>query len=224
LPAEQVPMIQKNIIFEAYRRGLVVITATQMLESMINNPRPTRAEASDVANAILDGSDAVMLSGETAVGKHAVETVETMARIAEHTELKNSRLPWHWPDGMSLLDRHSTSRAIAKAACKASDELDARYVVTFTESGSTARLISHFRPKCPIIAFTPSQQVYRRLALPWGVTPIMSVHYESLEKMLDDGLGILRHLGIVDKGDLVVVIFGTTLTPGATDIMKVHEF
>jgi len=224
LPAEHVPMIQKKIIFEAYRRGLVVITATQMLESMIHNPRPTRAEASDVANAILDGSDAVMLSGETAVGEHAVETVETMARIVTYTESKNTRLPWHWPEGMSLLDRHSTSRAIAKAACRAADELDARYVVTFTESGSTARLISHFRPNCPIIAFTPSQEVYRRLALPWGVTPIMTVRYESLERMLDDGLGILRHLGIIDKGDLVVVIFGTTLTPGATNIMKVHEF
>jgi pyruvate kinase len=224
LPAEQVPMIQKNIIFEAYRRGLIVITATQMLESMIHNPRPTRAEASDVANAILDGSDAVMLSGETAVGKHAVETVATMARIASHTESKNAHLPWHWPDGMSLLDRHSTARAVAKAACRAADELDARYVVTFTESGSTAILLSHFRPKCPIIAFTPSQDVYRRLALPWGVTPVMSVHYTSFEKMLDDGLGVLVHLGIVDKGDLVVVIFGTTLTPGATNIMKVHEF
>jgi len=224
LPAEQVPMYQKKIIFEAYRRGLVVITATQMLESMIHNPRPTRAEASDVANAILDGSDAVMLSGETAVGKHAVETVATMARIAAHTESKHARLPWHWPAGMSLLDRHSTSRAVVKAACQAADELAARYVVTFTESGSTARLVSHFRPSCPILAFTPSAEVYRRLALPWGITPIMSIHYDSLEKMLDDGLGILRHLGIVVSGDLVVVIFGTTLIPGATDIMKVHQF
>ncbi|MGA9574962.1 MAG: pyruvate kinase [Lysobacterales bacterium] len=224
LPAEQVPMYQKKIIFEAYRRGLVVITATQMLESMIHNPRPTRAEASDVANAILDGSDAVMLSAETAVGEHAVETVATMARIATHTESKNAKLPWRWPAGMSLLDRHSTSRAVVKAACQAADELDARYLITFTESGSTARLVSHFRPNCPILAFTPSIEVYRQLALPWGITPILSIHYESLEKMLDDGLGILRHLGIVEKGDLAVVIFGTTLMPGATNIMKVHEF
>ena len=224
LPAEQVPMYQKKIIYEAYRRGLVVITATQMLESMIHNPRPTRAEASDVANAILDGSDAVMLSAETAVGRHAVETVATMARIASHTESKNARLPWQWPAGMSMLERHSTSRAVVKAACQAADELDARYVITFTESGSTARLVSHFRPNCPILAFTTSMQVYRQLALNWGVTPIMSVHYESFEKMLDDGLGLLKHLGIVDKGDVVVVIFGTTLMPGATNIMKVHEF
>ena len=224
LPAEQVPMYQKKIIYEAYRRGLVVITATQMLESMIHNPRPTRAEASDVANAILDGSDAVMLSAETAVGRHAVETVATMARIASHTESKNARLPWQWPSGMSLLERHSTSRAVVKAACQAADELDARYVITFTESGSTARLVSHFRPNCPILAFASSMKVYRQLALTWGVTPIMSVHYESFEEMLDDGLGLLRHLGIADKGDIVVVIFGTTLMPGATNIMKVHEF
>jgi pyruvate kinase len=195
-----------------------------MLESMIHSPRPTRAEASDVANAILDGSDAVMLSAETAVGEYAVETVATMARIASHTEMKHPRLPWQWPAGMSLLDRHSTSRAVAKAACQAADELDARYVVTFTESGSTAKLVSHFRPNCPILAFTPSREVFRQLALPWGITPIMSVHYDRLENMLDDGLGMLRHLGIVDSGDIVVVIFGTTLMPGATDIMKVHQF
>lgn len=224
LPSEQVPMFQKKIIYEAYRRGLVVITATQMLESMIHSPRPTRAEASDVANAILDGSDAVMLSAETAVGEYAVETVATMARIASHTESKHPRLPWQWPAGMSLLDRHSTSRAVAKAACQAADELDARYVVTFTESGSTARLVSHFRPNCPILAFTPSREVFRQLALPWGITPIMSIHYDRLENMLDDGLGMLRHLGIVDGGDIVVVVFGTTLMPGATDIMKVHQF
>lgn len=224
LPAEQVPMFQKKIIYEAYRRGLVVITATQMLESMIYNPRPTRAEASDVANAILDGSDAVMLSAETAVGKHAVETVATMARIATHTELKQQKLPWHWPSGLSLLDQRSTSRAVAKAACQIADELGARYLITFTESGSTARLVSHFRPNCPILAFTPSREVYRQLTLPWGITPIMSVHYDSFEAMLDDGLGILKHIGIVDSGDIGVVIFGTTLMPGATNVMKIHTF
>jgi pyruvate kinase len=224
LPAEQVPMFQKKIIHEAFRRGMMVITATQMLESMINNPRPTRAEASDVANAILDGSDAVMLSAETAVGKHAVETVATMARIARHTESSHHKLPWKWSGDSSLLERRSTARAVTKAACQVADELDARYVIVFTESGSTARLVSHFRPNCPILAFTTSSKVYRQLALPWGVTPVLSKHYDHLEDMLSDGLGILKHRGFVDEGDIAVVIFGTKLTPGATNIMKVHSF
>jgi pyruvate kinase len=224
LPAEEVPMFQKKIIFEAYRRGKPVITATQMLDSMIHNPRPTRAEASDIANAILDGSDAVMLSGETAAGKYAEESVATMARIASYTESKHTHIPWQWPEGTSLLDRHSVSRAVAKAACKAAEELDAKYVITFTESGATARLVSHFRPNRPILAFTPDDEVYRQLALPWGITPIRCRHYEQLDHMLEDGFDVLQKRQLVSTGDIAVVIFGSTLISGATNVMKVHTF
>ena len=224
LPAEEVPMFQKQIIYESYRRGRPVITATQMLDSMINNPRPTRAEASDIANAILDGSDAVMLSAETAAGKYPEESVATMSRIATHTESKHHHFPRSWPEGGSLLERHSVSRAVAKAACQVADELDAKYVITFTESGSTARLVSHFRPNRPILAFTPSDEVYRQLALPWGITPILSPHYQQLDDMLEDGYKIIRQRRLVKPGDIGVVIFGTTLISGATNMMKVHTF
>ena len=224
LPAEEVPMFQKKIIYEAYRRGRPVITATQMLESMINSPRPTRAEASDVANAILDGSDAVMLSGETAVGKYPVESVATMARIASHTESRQHKTPWRFPPGSSLLERHSMARAIAKSACQTADELDARYVIVFTESGGTARLVSHFRPNRPILALSPSELVCRQLTLPWGITPILSVHYEQLEQMLEESLDVLKEKGLVEAGDLAVVIFGTTLMRGGTNVMKIHSF
>ena len=224
LPAEEVPILQKKIIYEAHRRGRLVITATQMLESMIHNPRPTRAEASDVANAIIDGTDAVMLSGETAVGNYPVETVATMSRIASYTESMQGRIPWKWPSDTSLLERSSVSRAVAKAACRAAEELDARYLITFSESGSTARLLSHYRPNQPIIALTPSERVCRQLTLPWGITPVLSSHYETIEEMLLEGLGVLKKNGMVTTGDTAVVILGTTLLPGATDVMKIHHF
>jgi pyruvate kinase len=224
LPSEEVPMIQKKIIYEAYRRGRPVITATQMLESMVYSPRPTRAEASDVANAILDGSDAVMLSAETAAGKYPVESVATMARIASHTEVQHHEKPWLFPSGSSLLDRHSKSRAIAKAACQTADELDARYVIVFTESGATARLVSHFRPNRPILALSPSELVCRQLTLPWGITPILSVYYEEMEQMLEDGLEVLREKGLAEKGDIAVMISGTTPMRGGTNVMKIHSF
>lgn len=224
MPAEQVPMLQKKIIYEAHRRGRLVITATQMLDSMIHNPRPTRAEASDVANAILDGTDAVMLSGETAVGKYPVKTVATMARIARHTESMWDRIPWKWPADSSLLDRSSVSRAVVKAACRTANELDARFVVTFTESGATARLASHYRPGQPIIALSSSKRVCRQLALAWGITPIFFNHYESLENMIKEGLELLITSGLVSAGDTAVMIAGTSLMPGATDVLKVHHF
>jgi pyruvate kinase len=224
MPAEEVPMYQKKIIFEAQRRGRLVITATQMLDSMIHNPRPTRAEASDVANAILDGTDAVMLSGETAVGKYPVQTVATMSRIARYTETMRSRIPLEWSANTSLLDRTSVSRAVAKAACRTARELNARYIVTFSESGATAKLVSHFRPEQEILALSPSEQVCRKLALPWGVTPILFSHHETLEAMIKEGLEVLITSGRVQPGDTAVMILGTTLLPGATDVMKVHHF
>lgn len=224
MPAEEVPMYQKKIIFAAQRRGKLVITATQMLDSMIHNPRPTRAEATDVANAILDGTDAVMLSGETAVGNYPVRTVSTMARIARYTETMRSHIPATWPEDTSLLDRFSVSLAVARAACRTAKEVDARYIVTFTGSGTTARLVSHFRPDQEILALSPSEEVCRRLALPWGVTPILFSQHESLETMIAEGIDILRTSGHIQPGDTAVMIAGTSLLPGATDVMKVHHF
>jgi pyruvate kinase len=224
MPAEEVPMYQKKIIFAAQRRGKLVITATQMLDSMIHNPRPTRAEATDVANAILDGTDAVMLSGETAVGNFPVETVSTMARIARYTETMRSHTPAIWPEDTSLLDRSSVSLAVARAACRTAKEVDARFIVTFTGSGTTARLVSHFRPEQEILALSPSGEVCRQLALPWGVTPILFSQHETLETMISEGMEILRASGRVQPGDTAVMIAGTSLLPGATDVMKVHHF
>jgi len=224
LPPEEVPMLQKKIIYEARRRGCLVITATQMLESMIDNSHPTRAEASDIANAIIDGTDAVMLSGETAVGKYPVEAVTIMSRIASYTESMQSRIPWEWPEDTSLLERSSVSRAIARAACRIAEEIDATYLIAFSESGSTARLLSHYRPNHPIIVLTPSERACRQLTLPWGTTPIHCSQYETPEHMFAEGLDGLQKMGIVTSGDTAVIILGTTLLPGATDLMKVHYF
>lgn len=224
MPAEEVPMHQKEIIYKARRRGRVVITATQMLDSMILNPRPTRAESSDVANAIIDGTDAVMLSGETAVGKYPVETVSTMARIIEYTESMRHRIPWEWPSDTSLLERSSISRGVAKAACSVAEELDARYIITFSTSGNTARLVSHYRPTRPVLALAPTETICRQLALPWGITPILSKHYGSIEQLMLEGLDVVKEKGLVSPGDTAVVIFGTSLMPGVTDVMKVHRF
>ncbi|HEX9188593.1 MAG TPA: pyruvate kinase, partial [Vicinamibacteria bacterium] len=174
---EDVPIVQKRIIAAANAAGRVVITATQMLESMIENPRPTRAEASDVANAILDGTDAVMLSGESAVGKYPVETVETMARIADYTEehgmgsirprradARRTDVP-PGPPGPGT----PTTRSLTRAASSVAEELGCKLIVAFTESGITARLVSSHRPRVPVVAVTHDDRVYRRLALWWGV-------------------------------------------------------
>ena len=195
-----------------------------MLDSMIHNPRPTRAEATDVANAILDGTDAVMLSGETAVGNYPVRTVSTMARIARYTDTMRRHIPAVWPEDTSLLDRSSVSLAVARAACRTANEVGAKFIVTFTGSGMTARLVSHFRPEQEILALSPSEEVCRRLALPWGVTPIPFSRHETLEAMIAQGMEILQASGCVQAGDTAVMIAGTSLLPGATDVMKVHHF
>jgi pyruvate kinase len=222
LSAEKVPVLQKEIIREANLRGTPVITATQMLESMVNYPVPTRAEASDVANAILDGTDALMLSAETASGRFPVETVKQMSRIAEHTE----RHVWTSPaqrrqSDFPLIDGSPVARAVAGAARRAAEELDAKYIVAFTESGATVRLLSHFRPQSHILGFTPSERVYRRLAMRWGVLPMHGEHYETAETMLEVALKYLKRRGIVDPGDTVVTVCGHTTLPGATNMMKV---
>ena len=225
LAPEMVPAIQKEVIHEANRRGCPVITATQMLESMVENPLPTRAEASDVANAILDGTDALMLSAETASSAHPVEAVNTMARIAEQTEkyMTSSKLTRQVPD-FENVDGSDVARAVALAARRAAEELGARYIVAFTESGSTVRLVSHSRPESHIIGFTPSEQVYRRLAMRWGVTPMRGQHFDTTDVMLEAALGFLRTKGLVKQEDLVVTVCGHTTLPGATNMMKVYRF
>jgi len=222
LPAEQVPLLQKDIIHAANERGRVVITATQMLESMVVRPRPTRAEATDVANAILDGTDAVMLSAETAVGKYPVESVATMARIAEHTETRLG--PRRRRSELATVEGAVIARAVTRAACRAAEQLDARYVVAFTESGATARLVSYCRPGSRILAFTPQERVYRQLALTWGVTPFTAPHYDTTDEMLVSGMNALSEQGIVESGDIAVVVCGTATLEGATNMIKVTRF
>jgi pyruvate kinase len=224
IAAEKVPTLQKEIIRQANEKGRVVITATQMLESMVSHPRPTRAEASDVANAILDGTDAVMLSAESAVGRYPVESVRTMARIAAYTEdAQDEQARWKRQNA-SMQQSSLIPRAAAMAACGAAEQLHARYIVAFTESGATARLVSQFRPRQPVLAMTPSERVYRQLALPWGVTPHHLPRYDRVDEMFQKGMELLQTEKRVSEGDLVVGVFGTSPVPGATSMIKIHKF
>jgi pyruvate kinase len=216
--AEKVPVYQKKIIEACNRAGKPVITATQMLDSMIKNPRPTRAETSDVANAIIDGTDAVMLSAETASGDYPVESVETMARVA--LEVENTsfmRCPEQGPE----ISR-GISQAVADSACRAAGALKAKAIVVFTQSGSTAALISCFRPLTPIIAFTNSKKIRQRLSLFWGVRCTSVGIVENTDQQIFEVEKQLLASGL-RKGDLVVITMGIPIeTRGATNLMKVH--
>jgi pyruvate kinase len=215
---EDVPILQKRIIAMANAAGRVVITATQMLESMIEHPRPTRAEASDVANAILDGTDAVMLSAETAAGRYPVEAVETMARIADYTEE-------HGPGGAKASPRGpgtAVTRSLARVAASVAEELSCKLILAFTESGLTARLLSGFRPPVPVVAVTHDDRVYRRLALWWGVVAIKSEWVENTDELLAAGEERLKARGLVIKGDTILMLSGQSLSAGATNMLRVH--
>lgn len=222
---EAVPALQKKIIHAANSEGKMVITATQMLESMITNPKPTRAEASDVANAIWDGTDAVMLSAETASGQYPVEAVETMARIALEAE---STLPSH--ERRRFHTRHEEdhhfayTEAVTSASCLVADELEAKVIVAFSQSGATARLVSRQRPRTPIIAFTPIPETYRRLSLVWGVIPRMIDLARNTDEMVSKAEDSLRNTGLAKEGDTIVIISGTTTgMRGATNMLKVDR-
>jgi pyruvate kinase len=222
LPPERVPIIQKMIIERANRTRVPVITATQMLESMTMNPRPTRAEASDVANAILDGTDAVMLSGETAVGHYPVESVTMMARIAVEAERRilEGRVFRRRRDG----EQYTFSDAIGDAACLAAHDLNAKAIVVFTQSGATARLISKYRPHVPIIAFTPAEQTLRRLCLYWGVTPKIMKEVVNTDRMVAAVEERLLSDKEVSPGDILVIVAGTPITAkGGTNFLKLHR-
>ncbi len=218
LPLEDVPLVQKEIIRQARVRAMPVITATQMLESMVNNPRPTRAEASDVANAILDGTDAVMLSAETAAGKYPVETVEVMARIAARAETA-------LPDLTATIARDSSfPHVISEAACRAASEVKARAIVAFTRSGFTARLLSKYRPAAPIFAFSPSEAVQRRLSVHWGVVPKTIHSVLNTDQLVEEIEQLLLAEGTVAVGDALVFVAGAPLfVQGTTNLVHLRR-
>jgi pyruvate kinase len=219
LSTEEVPVLQKRIIEMANGAGKAVITATQMLESMVENPRPTRAEASDVANAILDGTDAIMLSAETASGRYPVDAVETMARIARYTEqhYDSFRSPARVTSGGS-----AAARSLARVANTVAEELDCKLIVAFTESGTTARLVSAYRPRSPIAAITYNEDTYKRLALWWGVIPLKSEFAQDTDAMILQGEGLLKSRGLAAAGDTILMLAGQTHTAGATNMLRVH--
>jgi pyruvate kinase len=219
LSTEEVPTLQKRIIEMANGAGKVVITATQMLESMIEHPRPTRAEASDVANAILDGTDAIMLSAETASGRFPVETVGTMARIAHYTE---RHYGLRGPTRVRVGGGSAVASSLARVANTVAEELDCKLVVAFTESGATARMVSAYRPRAPIAAITHNADTYRRLALWWGVVPLQSTFVPTTDEMILQGEAILKREGLVQPGDTVVMLAGQTHMTGATNMLRVH--
>jgi pyruvate kinase len=220
LSTEEVPTLQKRIIQMANGAGRVVITATQMLESMIEHPRPTRAEASDVANAIHDGTDAVMLSAETATGRFPIETVETMVRIVQYTERYYLAPP---PPRVTGGNHTATARSLARVASSVAEELDCRRIVAFTETGGTARLLSCYRPRRPIAALTFDERTYQRLALWWGVTPVHARLSPTTEEMCAQGEEVLKRQGMAEKGDLLLMLAGSSPTTGATNMLRVHK-
>ncbi len=233
LPFEEVPLVQKRLIREANLRGKPVITATQMLESMVHAPRPTRAEASDVANAILDGTDAVMLSAETAVGEFALEAVQAMDRIAREVERQRKGRSAAFDLAVGRRTGGASERfaerrarpedAIAVAVCAASELLDTRVIVCFTSSGFTARTVASFRPFAPIVAVTPEPDTQSAMALVWGVTPVLVDHMPNYEAMLQVARAQLLAQGLVSPGDRVVVTAGVPFdVPGTTNLLKIE--
>ncbi|MGV0025995.1 pyruvate kinase [Phormidesmis priestleyi] len=216
LPAEDVPILQKRLIATSNRLGIPVITATQMLDSMVHSPRPTRAEISDVANAILDGTDAVMLSNETAVGKYPIEAVATMAQIAVRIEKEKG-------NRISEDAGRSIPNAISQAVGRISDQLNAKAIMSLTKTGSTARNVSKFRPTTPILAITPHVDVARQLQLVWGIKPLLVLDLPSTWQTFQAALNVAQEKELVSEGDLVVMTAGTLQgVAGSTDLIKVE--
>lgn len=222
IPAEEVPLVQKMMIKKCNHAGKPVITATQMLDSMQRNPRPTRAEASDVANAIFDGTDAIMLSGETAAGKYPVESVQTMSRIAERTEeaLEYREIFTKQANAQKTSVTEAVSQAVANSAL----DLNAKAIITSTQSGFTARVVSKYRPKAPIIAVTPDETVMRRLALGWGVFPVKGQDASSTDEMFENAVKGALATGLLNLGDTVVITAGVPVgRAGTTNLIKIHH-
>jgi pyruvate kinase len=223
MPPEEVPVLQKMIIRKCNAVGKPVIIATQMLESMINNPSPTRAEASDVANAVVDGTDAVMLSGETSIGKYPVDAVGMMERIIQRVEAEHIA-PWHAAEGMSA-GVEGRVDALGRAACVLAEQMNAAAIVVVTRSGETARVISRYRPRTPIVAITDSTKILRRLGLVWGVRGMIA---EGLNDSSDKALHRIQHQllasGLVQAGAFVVLLGGQPfLARGSTNFIKITQ-
>jgi pyruvate kinase len=220
VPLEKVPLYQKWLIRKSNEACIPVITATQMLKSMVDNPRPTRAEANDVANAVIDGTDAVMLSEETAIGKYPIEAVQTMARIIDATESsKTAERQRLKPDR----DEHQVTiaQAVSHAACEMAEVLNAGAIITPTQAGSTARIISSYRPKLPIIALSPDEAIIRRLSLVWGVLPLISDGYFNSDEMMERAKDKAIRSGAVNPGDVVIITAGMPIgVPGTTNLIK----
>ena len=222
IPLERVPMVQKEIIQKCNLAGKPVIIATQMLESMINAARPTRAEVTDIANAIFDGTDATMLSAETSIGRYPVQAVTFMARIAQEAE---SKLPYD----RILLERgrqleHKTDELISYSACHTAYSLEAKAIVAFTQSGSTAGRVSKYRPRVPILAITPDCNVCRRLLLRWGVHPIRIPEQKSIDELFATGVRLAKEMRLAKAGDLIVITGGMPIgVAGSTNLLKVEE-
>jgi pyruvate kinase len=223
MPAQEVPLLQKRLIATANRLGIPVITATQMLDSMATSPRPTRAEVSDVANAILDGTDAVMLSNETATGKYPVLAVETLDKIARHMEQECLQ-----PGMQGVYSRpfqsggQAIANAISKAVSDVASELSAGAILTLTKTGATARNVSKFRPRTAIVAVTPHVEVARQLQLVWGVRPLLVLELPTAGQTFQVAMAMAQERGWLKEGDLVVMTAGTLPgVPGSTDLIKV---
>lgn len=221
IPLEDVPVIQKMIIKKTCNAGKTVITATQMLDSMMKHPRPTRAEATDVANAIYDGTSAIMLSGETAAGMYPIEAVKTMVRIAVRTEQDiNYRQRFKQRNTLSNPD---VTNAISHATCTMAGDLNATAIITVSKSGRTARMVSKYRPFCQIIGTCLSEKVARQLNLEWGVNPLLIEEKSEADELFDYAVDAAEKAGIIEKGDIVVLTAGVPLgVSGTTNLIKVQ--
>ncbi|MCL2842314.1 MAG: pyruvate kinase [Oscillospiraceae bacterium] len=220
IPAEEVPIVQKMLIAECVRRGKPVITATQMLDSMIKNPRPTRAEVSDVANAVFDGTSCVMLSGETANGKYPLEALSTMARIAERADRERIC----YIDNASICDGGQVAQdTVSYATFTTANSVGAKAIITVTSTGITTRMASRFRPDCPIVAVTANPKVMRQLAISWGVVACLGDTADSTDKLFEEGVEKAVEMGIVQAGDQVVITAGLPVGEAkTTNVLKVH--
>ena len=222
IPLQEIPIIQKKLIDKAYKAGKMVITATQMLDSMMKNPRPTRAESTDVANAIYDGTSAIMLSGETAAGKYPVEALLTMAKIAERTE-SDINYAGGFKDSVSKTGNDDVTGAISHATVTTAIDLNAKAIITVTKGGGTARQISKHRPPCPIIGCSPDKKVVRQLNLSWGVSPLLIPEKYSTDELFECSTKAAEEAGLIQSGDLTVITAGVPIgVSGTTNLLKVH--
>jgi pyruvate kinase len=221
IPIEKIPMVQKKLIKKANQAGKPVITATQMLRSMVESPKPTRAEVTDVANAIIDGTDALMLSEETAIGKYPIEAVEIVRKIADDVEPQIR--PEVSTKKLTLEENQpkTLTEAVSFAACTLAEDINADAIITFTKSGTTAQMVSKYRPRSPILAVTPSEDTYRSLSLVWGVTPILCRDMENTDEMFEQSIKAALGFGLIKRGNKVVITAGIPLgITGKTNLIK----